>query len=103
MDISTPITEEVAASLQVGGMITLSGYILCGRDAVCSLRLAQCGKGSGCLTARRKTAHKVVFTDPFFPFGKLFFRPAGRAEQIVDDERSQFLTKLPGGRRRKQW
>ena len=34
MDIKTPITEEVAASLQVGDTVTVSGYILCGRDAV---------------------------------------------------------------------
>ncbi len=34
MDITTPISEEVAASLQVGDTITISGYILCGRDAV---------------------------------------------------------------------
>lgn len=34
MDISTPISEEVAASLKVGDTITISGYILCGRDAV---------------------------------------------------------------------
>ena len=34
MDITTPITEEVAAGLQVGDTVTISGYILCGRDAV---------------------------------------------------------------------
>lgn len=34
MDITTPITEEVVAGLQVGDTITISGYILCGRDAV---------------------------------------------------------------------
>lgn len=34
IDISTPIGEETAAGLQVGDMITISGYILCGRDAV---------------------------------------------------------------------
>lgn len=32
--ITTPISEEAAASLQVGDMIEISGYILCGRDAV---------------------------------------------------------------------
>lgn len=32
--ITTPITEEAAASLQVGDTIEISGYILCGRDAV---------------------------------------------------------------------
>lgn len=34
MDITTPITEEIAANLQVGDTVTISGYILCGRDAV---------------------------------------------------------------------
>ena len=34
MDIVTPISEEVAAKLQVGATVTISGYILCGRDAV---------------------------------------------------------------------
>lgn len=33
-DINTPISEEMAASLHVGDMITITGYILCGRDAV---------------------------------------------------------------------
>ncbi len=32
--IITPISEETAASLQVGDTIEISGYILCGRDAV---------------------------------------------------------------------
>ena len=32
--ITTPISEEAAADLQVGDMIEISGYILCGRDAV---------------------------------------------------------------------
>ena len=34
MDITTPITEEVIDHLNVGDTITLSGYIICGRDAV---------------------------------------------------------------------
>jgi fumarate hydratase subunit beta len=33
-DIITPISEEVASSLQIGDMVGISGYILCGRDAV---------------------------------------------------------------------
>ena len=32
--IMTPITEEAAADLQAGDTIEISGYILCGRDAV---------------------------------------------------------------------
>lgn len=34
MDLSTPISEEEIARLNVGDTITISGYILCGRDAV---------------------------------------------------------------------
>lgn len=33
MNITTPITEEVVSGLQVGDIISISGYILCGRDA----------------------------------------------------------------------
>ena len=32
--VITPISEEAAADLQVGDTIEISGYILCGRDAV---------------------------------------------------------------------
>jgi len=34
IELSTPIGEDAAAGLQVGDIIELSGYILCGRDAV---------------------------------------------------------------------
>ncbi|MBQ3477094.1 MAG: fumarate hydratase C-terminal domain-containing protein [Clostridia bacterium] len=34
IQLSTPISEEAAASLQVGDTVEISGYILCGRDAV---------------------------------------------------------------------
>ena len=34
IEITTPISEEVAKSLKVGDMVGISGYILCGRDAV---------------------------------------------------------------------
>lgn len=34
IDISTPIHEDVINQLKVGENITISGYILCGRDAV---------------------------------------------------------------------
>ncbi len=46
MDITTPISEETVAALRVGDTVTLSGYILCGRDAVLPkvLRLIEEGK-----------------------------------------------------------
>ena len=34
INLVTPISEEAIASLHVGDTITISGYILCGRDAV---------------------------------------------------------------------
>ena len=34
IEIHTPIAEEVAAGLQIGDTVTITGYILCGRDAV---------------------------------------------------------------------
>ena len=33
-ELITPISEETAASLEVGDTVEISGYILCGRDAV---------------------------------------------------------------------
>ncbi|MBQ5977415.1 MAG: fumarate hydratase C-terminal domain-containing protein [Oscillospiraceae bacterium] len=34
IQLCTPISEEAAAELQVGDTVAISGYILCGRDAV---------------------------------------------------------------------
>ncbi len=34
VQLTTPLSEEDAASLQVGDTVEISGYILCGRDAV---------------------------------------------------------------------
>ena len=34
IELTTPISEEAAARLQVGDIVEISGYILCGRDAV---------------------------------------------------------------------
>ncbi len=34
MEIRTPLSDEVIASLQVGDTIEITGYIICGRDAV---------------------------------------------------------------------
>lgn len=34
IELTTPISEETAANLQVGDTVEISGYILCGRDAV---------------------------------------------------------------------
>ena len=47
--VITPISEEMAADLQVGDTIEISGYILCGRDAVLPkvLKLIEEGKNVG--------------------------------------------------------
>lgn len=47
--VITPISEEMAADLQVGDTIEISGYILCGRDAVLPkvLKLIDEGKNVG--------------------------------------------------------
>ena len=34
IELTTPISEEAAAALRVGDVVEISGYILCGRDAV---------------------------------------------------------------------
>ena len=34
IELTTPISEEAAAALQVGDTVEISGWILCGRDAV---------------------------------------------------------------------
>ena len=34
IELTTPISEEAAGRLQVGDTVEISGYILCGRDAV---------------------------------------------------------------------
>lgn len=34
VSLTTPITEEAVAALRVGDTVEISGYILCGRDAV---------------------------------------------------------------------
>ena len=44
--LTTPISEEAAADLQVGDAVEITGYILCGRDAVLPkvLRLIEEGR-----------------------------------------------------------
>lgn len=34
IELTTPISEETATALQVGDIVEISGYVLCGRDAV---------------------------------------------------------------------
>ena len=49
MDIITPITEEMVANLKVGDTVTITGEILCGRDAVLPkvMKLLENGKADG--------------------------------------------------------
>lgn len=48
-ELRTPISEEAARDLQVGDVVSISGYILCGRDAVLPkvVRLVEEGKDPG--------------------------------------------------------
>lgn len=48
-ELHTPISEEAARDLQVGDVVSISGYILCGRDAVLPkvVRLVEEGKDPG--------------------------------------------------------
>lgn len=48
IEINTPIGEEIVAGLQVGDTVEISGYILCGRDAVLAkvLKMIDDGKVS---------------------------------------------------------
>ena len=34
IELNTPISDDIVAKLQVGDTVSISGYILCGRDAV---------------------------------------------------------------------
>lgn len=49
MDIITPITDEMVVNLKVGDTVTITGEILCGRDAVLPkvLKLIEDGKADG--------------------------------------------------------
>lgn len=44
--ITTPIDEKTIADLQVGDTVAISGYILCGRDAVLPKVLKMIGEGT---------------------------------------------------------
>lgn len=48
-ELRTPISEEAVRDLQVGDVVSISGYILCGRDAVLPkvVRLVEEGKDPG--------------------------------------------------------
>ena len=46
-ELTTPISEEMISQLQVGDTITISGYILCGRDAVLPKVLHLISEGKG--------------------------------------------------------
>lgn len=46
IQLTTPISEEAAAALQVGDTVEISGYILCGRDAVLPKVLKMINEGT---------------------------------------------------------
>ena len=46
IELTTPISEAAAAALQVGDTVEISGWILCGRDAVLPKVLKMIGDGT---------------------------------------------------------
>lgn len=68
IEINTPISEEVAASLQVGDTILITGYILCGRDAVLPkiVKLIEAGDVD---TLNVDLKGNVIFHTAFSPAG----------------------------------
>ncbi len=46
IELKTPISEEVIAQLNIGDTVEISGYILCGRDAVLPKVLKMIDEGS---------------------------------------------------------
>ena len=46
IELTTPISDEAAAALRVGDTVAISGYILCGRDAVLPKVLEMLKKGT---------------------------------------------------------
>lgn len=46
IELTTPISEETVLNLQVGDTVEISGYILCGRDAVLPKVLKMIEKGT---------------------------------------------------------
>ena len=71
VEIYTPIAEEIVASLQVGDTVTITGYILCGRDAVLPkvIKLVKEGKVDelGISLQENVLFHKAVSPDGVGP------------------------------------
>lgn len=60
VEIKTPISEDVIANLHVGDVIEISGYILCGRDAVLP-RIVKMIKGGTIDTLGVELKGQVIF------------------------------------------
>ncbi len=66
IDLTTPISEEAAAALQVGDTVTISGTILCGRDAVLPRLVRLAGEGQADALGLRGS---VIFHTAVSPAG----------------------------------
>lgn len=67
LEIKTPLSKETIASLNVGDMVYLSGYIFCGRDAVLP-KIVQEAE-SDCLDKNIELRGNVVFHTAVSPAG----------------------------------
>lgn len=65
--LSTPLTEEAIASLNVGDMVYLSGYIYCGRDAVLPKIIREIQEGT--LNSAIDLQGNVIFHTAVSPAG----------------------------------
>jgi len=68
MNISTPISDDVINSLKVGDMISISGYIYCGRDAVLP-EIVKLAEQNALLQAGIDLSGSVVFHTAVSPAG----------------------------------
>lgn len=68
VEIKTPITENAVENLQVGDTVTITGYILCGRDAVLPkvVRMVEEGRAEEIGTS---LAENVIFHTAVSPAG----------------------------------
>lgn len=62
IELTTPISEEEVSGLHVGDTVAISGYILCGRDAVLPkvIKLAEEGKEVGVALKGQVIFHTAV-------------------------------------------
>ena len=66
IQLTTPISEEAAAALRVGDTVEISGYILCGRDAVLPKVLKMIENGTAGELGVRMPVGNLFSSDTFY-------------------------------------